>query len=61
MVRLLPLVMVALLALSGCGQKGPLYQPDDPSAAERYGRDAADDNPDSDAAAPERTADEQGR
>jgi predicted small lipoprotein YifL len=34
---LLPLIALAVLAsaLAGCGQKGPLYLPDDPSAKER--------------------------
>ncbi|SDM44613.1 lipoprotein-attachment site-containing protein [Franzmannia pantelleriensis] len=40
------LAMCALvLLLAGCGQKGPLYMPDDEQAAERYG-DPADATPD---------------
>lgn len=36
------LALTALIAmlLAGCGQKGPLYLPDDEAAAERYGGDA---------------------
>nr|WP_045993944.1 lipoprotein [Halomonas sp. S2151] len=34
---LLPALLLALMALAGCGQKGPLYQPGDEEAAERYG------------------------
>ncbi|QEM83506.1 LPS translocon maturation chaperone LptM [Halomonas binhaiensis] len=30
------LLLGALLGLSGCGQKGPLYHPDDEEAAKRY-------------------------
>lgn len=38
----LPLTLVMALGLAGCGQKGPLYLPDDEQAAEQYGpRDAA--------------------
>jgi predicted small lipoprotein YifL len=33
------LVLLGLLAAAGCGQKGPLYLPDDESAAERYAPD----------------------
>ena len=36
----LPILVLALLA--GCGQKGPLYLPDDAPAADQHGpRDAA--------------------
>lgn len=35
--RGLMLALVLGLLLSGCGQKGPLYLPDDEAAAERYG------------------------
>lgn len=36
------LILVALLSLlAGCGQKGPLYLPDDEAAAERYERGEA--------------------
>ncbi len=31
------LALAALLMLAGCGQKGPLYLPDDEQAAQRYG------------------------
>lgn len=31
------LLAVVLMLLVGCGQKGPLYLPDDSEAAERYG------------------------
>ena len=31
------LALALALALAGCGQKGPLYLPDDEQAAERYG------------------------
>lgn len=31
----LPLGLAALLLLSACGQKGPLYLPQEPAAAER--------------------------
>ncbi|MBR9880053.1 hypothetical protein C6W88_06030 [Halomonas litopenaei] len=34
---LLPALLLALMALAGCGQKGPLYLPGDEEAAERYG------------------------
>ncbi|WP_028241439.1 LPS translocon maturation chaperone LptM [Stutzerimonas azotifigens] len=38
---LLPLFALALLAagLSGCGQKGPLYLPDDEKAAQQHSKD----------------------
>ena len=39
------LLALALLLVAGCGQKGPLYLPDDQQAAERYG-DPADATPD---------------
>lgn len=29
-------IIVTLLLLAGCGQKGPLYLPGDEAAAERY-------------------------
>lgn len=32
----LTLVLTLATALAGCGQKGPLYMPDDERAAERY-------------------------
>ncbi|QJQ95453.1 lipoprotein [Halomonas sp. PA5] len=32
----LAVLALALLMVAGCGQKGPLYPPDDPRAAERY-------------------------
>lgn len=35
MTRLIPLLLAALV-LAGCGQKGPLYMPDDEQAAEQY-------------------------
>ncbi|PAU77551.1 LPS translocon maturation chaperone LptM [Halomonas salipaludis] len=39
------LLALALLLLAGCGQKGPLYLPDDQQAAERYGvPDTSDDD-----------------
>ncbi|MCK0715041.1 lipoprotein [Chromohalobacter sarecensis] len=37
--RLLPILAalgIALLTLAGCGQKGPLYMPDDEQASEQY-------------------------
>ena len=34
---LLPALLLALMAVAGCGQKGPLYLPGDEEAAERYG------------------------
>ena len=34
---LLPALLLALMSLAGCGQKGPLYLPGDEEAAERYG------------------------
>nr|WP_163578092.1 lipoprotein [Halomonas faecis] len=38
--------LLAALLVAGCGQKGPLYLPDDEAAAERYDRDApAEDTP----------------
>lgn len=33
----LALTLLLALLLAGCGQKGPLYLPDDKAAAERYG------------------------
>ncbi|AHL73985.1 lipopeptide [Stutzerimonas stutzeri] len=38
---LLPLIALAVLAsaLSGCGQKGPLYHPDDEAAASERSKD----------------------
>ena len=43
MSRLSPVALLlgASLILIGCGQKGPLYLPDDEAAAERYGDRAA--------------------
>ncbi|MCM2131504.1 lipoprotein [Larsenimonas sp. GH3-8] len=35
MTRLIPLLL-ATLVLAGCGQKGPLYMPNDEQAAEKY-------------------------
>ncbi|RDB42182.1 lipopeptide [Halomonas sp. DQ26W] len=35
------LMLATLMLLAGCGQKGPLYQPDDEQAAERYGSPAS--------------------
>ncbi len=50
MERLVPVALALMLALglaqglAGCGQKGPLYLPDDEQAAEQYGpRDAQQD------------------
>lgn len=38
----LGLALLLALGLTGCGQKGPLYLPDDEQAAEQYGpREAA--------------------
>uniref|UniRef100_UPI0035B5372B LPS translocon maturation chaperone LptM n=1 Tax=Halomonas koreensis TaxID=245385 RepID=UPI0035B5372B len=55
--RLVPLALLALALLAGCGQKGPLYLPGDEAAAERYGprdaRQADADTPDT------RSADEE--
>ncbi|MDI5987185.1 lipoprotein [Halomonas sp. M4R5S39] len=41
-----PLWLALMLgaALAGCGQKGPLYLPDDEAAAERYGAPADTDD-----------------
>lgn len=38
---LLPLVALVVLstALAGCGQKGPLYHPDDEKAAKQHEKD----------------------
>ncbi|WP_313088703.1 LPS translocon maturation chaperone LptM [Pseudomonas sp.] len=38
---LLPLIALAVLtsALAGCGQKGPLYLPDDEAAAKEHSKD----------------------
>nr|WP_136248487.1 lipoprotein [Halomonas borealis] len=42
--RLAPFALLTLTLLAGCGQKGPLYLPDNEAAAERYGpRDAQQD------------------
>ncbi|MFC2991656.1 MULTISPECIES: LPS translocon maturation chaperone LptM [Halomonas] len=36
------LLLALLVGVAGCGQKGPLYLPDDEQAAQQYGpRDAA--------------------
>jgi predicted small lipoprotein YifL len=35
--RRLPLVLVLVGLLSGCGQTGPLYHPDDAENCKRYG------------------------
>lgn len=32
-------LLLVLLLLSGCGQKGPLYHPDDEAAAHEHRRD----------------------
>ncbi|MBD3895420.1 lipoprotein [Halomonas sp. ML-15] len=40
------LLAVTLLLVAGCGQKGPLYLPDDRQAAERYGDPAEATTPD---------------
>jgi len=40
------LALVMALGLAGCGQKGPLYLPDDEPAAEQYGPRDADNAPD---------------
>ncbi|MDW5376124.1 lipoprotein [Halomonas sp. HP20-15] len=42
---------IALAALSGCGQKGPLYMPGDEQAAEQY--DPADVYPEESEAQPQ--------
>lgn len=50
--RLLPMSAVlgiALFTLAGCGQKGPLYMPDDEQASEQYDPQGAYEN---DTAAP---------
>ncbi len=48
--RLLPMTAalgIALLTLAGCGQKGPLYMPDDEQASEQYDpADAYEDDAD---------------
>ncbi|PXX92826.1 hypothetical protein CR158_03785 [Halomonas heilongjiangensis] len=38
------LALMLGVALAGCGQKGPLYLPDDEAAAERYGAPADTDD-----------------
>ncbi|QTF92627.1 lipoprotein [Halomonas sp. BM-2019] len=40
----LSLALAMALGLAGCGQKGPLYLPDDERTAERYGPRDTDDN-----------------
>ena len=43
----LPILVLALLAgLAGCGQKGPLYLPDDAPAADQHGPRDASNAPD---------------
>lgn len=42
------LALCASLLLIGCGQKGPLYLPDDEAAAERYGNRAVEQGEQSD-------------
>lgn len=37
-------LLVMLLVIAGCGQKGPLYLPDDDEAAERYDPQGASDD-----------------
>lgn len=37
MMTRLAFAALLLMLLAGCGQKGPLYLPDDAEAAERYG------------------------
>nr|WP_238984466.1 lipoprotein [Halomonas kenyensis] len=44
--RPLALAVLLLALLAGCGQKGPLYLPDDEAADERYGTGAAAPNDD---------------
>ncbi|EPC00064.1 hypothetical protein L861_07820 [Litchfieldella anticariensis FP35 = DSM 16096] len=41
-------ITALLLALVGCGQKGPLYLPGDEAAEERYGTGAAREEADND-------------
>lgn len=55
------LLLSALLGLAGCGQKGPLYHPDDEEAAKRYDpasqleEDQQDEETEQDATAPDTT------
>ncbi|GAB3341638.1 hypothetical protein GCM10027512_10120 [Chromohalobacter beijerinckii] len=50
--RLLPMLAIlgiAVFTLAGCGQKGPLYMPDDEQASEQYDpADAYEDDADQD-------------
>ncbi|MDI5890073.1 lipoprotein [Halomonas sp. LR5S13] len=48
--RLAPLAVALGLTLAGCGQKGPLYLPDDEAAAERYDPAGQQEASDEDAA-----------
>ncbi|MDR9438432.1 MAG: lipoprotein [Halomonas sp.] len=55
--RLAPLILTmglaVGLALTGCGQKGPLYLPGDEAAAERYDPAGQQEASDEDAAQPD--------
>ncbi|MFE8071219.1 lipoprotein [Marinobacteraceae bacterium S3BR75-40.1] len=43
MPRLLPALLALLLLLSACGQKGPLYRPAPPPAADTQSQQPADE------------------
>lgn len=38
MIAVMALLLISLTGLAGCGQKGPLYLPDDEPATEQYGQ-----------------------
>ncbi|SEM79234.1 LPS translocon maturation chaperone LptM [Halomonas caseinilytica] len=58
--RRLPILLLLAVLLAGCGQKGPLYQPDNEAAAERYAPPDESATERDDTTTPERAADEEG-